>query len=112
MTTIALERGAGAALLAASAPDCGIGAIVSRGGRVDLAGARALAQVMAPTLLIVGSLDQPVIELDRRALRQMQCESELAIVPGASHLFDEATTFDAVIDLAALWFNRYLPEQP
>lgn len=106
------STGAGAALLAASAPDSGIGAIVSRGGRVDLAGPKALAQVTAPTLLIVGSLDQPVIELNRLALREMQCESELAIVPGASHLFDEGTTLDAVIDLAALWFNRYLPEQP
>jgi putative phosphoribosyl transferase len=105
------STGAGAAMLAASAPDSGIAAIVSRGGRVDLAGAAALAQVEAPTLLIVGSLDQPVIELNRLALRQMRCESELAIVPGASHLFEEGTTLDTVIKLAALWFNRYLPER-
>jgi dienelactone hydrolase len=105
------STGAGAAVLAASAPNSGIAAIVSRGGRVDLAGATALAQVQAPTLLIVGSLDQPVIELNRLALRQMRCESELAIVPGASHLFEEGTTLDTVIELAALWFNRYLPER-
>jgi putative phosphoribosyl transferase len=106
------STGAGAALLAAASPDTSIGAIVSRGGRVDLAGAAALAQVKAPTLLIVGSLDEPVIELNRLALRHMQCESELAIVPGASHLFEEGTTLDTVIELAAAWFNRYLPEQP
>jgi dienelactone hydrolase len=106
------STGAGAALLAAAAPSSRARAIVSRGGRVDLAGAVALAKVRAPTLLVVGSLDRPVIDLSRVALRQMRCESELAIVPGASHLFEEGETLDVVIELAALWFNRYLNEEP
>ena len=106
------STGAGAALLAAAAPGSRARAIVSRGGRVDLAGAVALAKVRAPTLLVVGSLDRPVIDLSRVALRQMRCESEIAIVPGASHLFEEGETLDVVIELAALWFNRYLNEEP
>lgn len=106
------STGAGAALLAAAAPASRARAIVSRGGRVDLAGAVALAEVRAPTLLVVGSLDRPVIELSRVALCQMRCETELAIVPGASHLFEEGDTLDVVIELAALWFNRYLNEAP
>lgn len=106
------STGAGAALLAAAAPDSRARAIVSRGGRVDLAGMAALGRVRAPTLLVVGSLDRPVIELSRVALRQLRCESELAIVPGASHLFEEGETLDVVIELAALWFNRYLNEEP
>jgi pimeloyl-ACP methyl ester carboxylesterase len=103
------STGAGAALLAASRPDAGIGAIVSRGGRPDLAGAPALAQVRAPTLLIVGSRDVPVIALNQTAMRHLQCPTELAIVEGASHLFEEAGTLDRVITLAAGWFCRHLP---
>lgn len=102
------STGAGAALLAASAPDAEIAAVVSRGGRPDLAGAPALAHVRAPTLLIVGSRDVPVIDLNRAAMRHMRCETELTIVPGASHLFEEAGTLDAVIALAARWFARHL----
>jgi pimeloyl-ACP methyl ester carboxylesterase len=82
-------------------------AVVSRGGRADLAGP-ALLQVEAPTLLIVGSLDTPVIELNREALAKLRCEKDLAIVPGAGHLFEEPGTLDEVVRLASDWFERYL----
>lgn len=104
------STGAGAALLAASAEDADIRAIVSRGGRPDLAGSRALARVRAPTLLIVGSLDLPVIELNRVAMRHLHAEAEFAIVPGAHHLFEEPSTLAMVIGHAVRWFLRYLPE--
>lgn len=104
------STGAGAALLAASSEDADIRAIVSRGGRPDLAGSRALARVRAPTLLIVGSFDLPVIDLNRDAMRHMRAETELVIVPGAHHLFEEPGTLDMVIAHAARWFLRYLPE--
>jgi pimeloyl-ACP methyl ester carboxylesterase len=84
-----------------------IAAVVSRGGRPDLAGG-ALARVEAPTLLIVGGYDEPVIELNREAMRQMHAHVELEIVPGATHLFEELGTLDEVADLAASWFARYL----
>lgn len=101
------STGGGAALLAASRQDAQISAVVSRGGRPDLAGADALAQVRAPTLLIVGSRDEPVIELNQAAMRQMQAKVELVIVPGAGHLFEEPGTLDQVIALAANWFVRH-----
>jgi predicted phosphoribosyltransferase len=101
------STGAGAALLAAARTDGRIRAIVSRGGRPDLAGA-ALHEVKAPTLLLVGSLDEPVIALNRRALSLLHCPAELVIVPGASHLFEEPGTLDEVIRVAALWFTRHL----
>ncbi len=104
------STGAGAALLAASRAGGGIAAIVSRGGRPDLAGMAALERVRSPTLLIVGSLDVPVIELNRTALQHLHAESELVIVPGASHLFEEARTLDQVIDHAARWFVRHFKE--
>lgn len=104
------STGAGAALLAASRAGGRIAAIVSRGGRPDLAGAAALERVRAPTLLIVGSLDVPVIELNRTALRHLHAKSELVIVPGASHLFEEARTLDQVIDHATRWFVRHFKE--
>ena len=104
------STGAGAALLAASHADGRIAAIVSRGGRPDLAGAAALERVRAPTLLIVGSLDVPVIALNRTALQHLHAKSELVIVPGASHLFEEAHTLDQVIDLATRWFVRHFKE--
>jgi pimeloyl-ACP methyl ester carboxylesterase len=81
--------------------------VVSRGGRPDLAG-DALARVEAPTLLIVGGDDEPVIDLNREAMRQMHAHVELEIVPGATHLFEEPGTLDQVADLAASWFARYL----
>jgi putative phosphoribosyl transferase len=82
-------------------------AIVSRGGRPDLAGP-ALPQVTAPTLLIVGSNDVVVIDLNERALRSLRCESQLEIVPGATHLFEEPGTLEQVAELALQWFLRWL----
>lgn len=93
----------------AAAGDAEIAAIVSRGGRPDLAGPTALASVRAPTLLIVGGLDDLVIDLNRKALAAMRCPRELAIVPGAGHLFEEPGTLDRVVALAVGWLGRYLP---
>lgn len=104
------STGGGAAIRAA-AGDPRIAAIVSRGGRPDLAGP-ALAVVQAPTLLIVGSLDGVVIDLNRDAADAMHCERKLAIVPGAGHLFEEPGTLDQVVELATAWFLRHLPEAP
>ena len=95
-------------LAAAELPDLA-GAVVSRGGRPDLAG-RALASVTAPTLLIVGGRDTPVIELNRLALAQLGGEKELAIVPGATHLFEEPGALDEVARLACGWFKRHLTQ--
>ena len=80
---------------------------MSRGGRPDLAGG-ALPRVKAPTLLIVGGDDEPVIEMNRDAMRQMHAHVELEIVPGATHLFEEPGTLEQVEQLAAGWFTRYL----
>jgi putative phosphoribosyl transferase len=102
------STGAAAALqLAASRPD-EIAAVVSRGGRPDLAGGEALARVRAPTLLIVGGEDHAVIELNRQALRELTCEKELAVVRGATHLFEEPGALAEVARLAARWFKGYL----
>jgi putative phosphoribosyl transferase len=101
------STGAAAALIAAAQRPATIAAVVSRGGRPDLAG-EALARVKAPTLLIVGGYDEPVIELNREAMRQMRAHVELEIVPGATHLFEESGTLEQVADLAASWFTRYL----
>lgn len=100
------STGAAAALVAA-AQDGGIGAVVSRGGRPDLAGA-ALPAVTAPTLLIVGGADHPVLELNREALARLCCEKRLEIVPGASHLFEEHGTLEAATELAKGWFLDHL----
>lgn len=102
------STGAGAALFAAAMTDGRIGAVVSRGGRPDLAG-DALAQVHAPTLLIVGSLDGSVIALNREALLRIAAPRKLVIVPGAGHLFEEPGTLDQVMDHAIDWFGRHLP---
>lgn len=100
------STGAGAALVAAAErPE--VGAVVSRGGRPDLAGA-ALTRVRAPTLLIVGGFDKPVIELNRRAFERLSETKDLQIVPGASHLFEEPGTLDEVARLARTWFTRHL----
>jgi putative phosphoribosyl transferase len=101
------STGGGAALVAAAARPQDIGAVVSRGGRPDLAGA-ALPRVTSPTLLIVGGLDTPVIQLNRDAMRHMRAEVTLEIVPGASHLFEEPGTLERVAELAGNWFSRYL----
>jgi putative phosphoribosyl transferase len=101
------STGAGAALVAAAERLDVVGAVVSRGGRPDLAGP-ALARVRAPTLLIVGEYDLQVIQLNRVAFAQLHCEKQLVIVPGATHLFEEPGTLDEVARLAREWFERYL----
>jgi putative phosphoribosyl transferase len=102
------STGAAAALRAAAEPDAGIAAVVSRGGRPDLAGAR-LPLVTAPTLLIVGGLDEVVLGLNREALAQLEgCESQLLVIPGATHLFEEPGTLEAAAEAAARWFTAHL----
>lgn len=100
------STGAAAALIAA-AHDPSIRAVVSRGGRPDLA-MHCLEQVRAPTLLIVGGEDTAVIALNRRAYERLRCEKEMSIVPGATHLFEEPGTLDQVVKLARQWFQRHL----
>lgn len=102
------STGAAAALCAAAELGDQISAVVSRGGRPDLAGGR-LGEVRAPTLLIVGGRDAVVLELNRRAQARLSCEHALEVVPGASHLFEEPGTLDQVAALAARWFACYLP---
>ncbi len=102
------STGAAAALWAASEAGTDIRAIVSRGGRPDLAAPR-LSIVPAPTLLIVGGADEIVLELNRRALTDLRCERELAVVPGATHLFEEPGALERVAELATAWFVRHLP---
>ena len=101
------STGAAAALAAAALRPDPVGAIVSRGGRPDLAGA-ALIRVRAPTLLIVGENDKQVIQLNRAALAQLRCEKQLVIVPGATHLFEESGALDVVARSARDWFERHL----
>jgi putative phosphoribosyl transferase len=101
------STGASAALVAAAARPEAAGAIVSRGGRPDLAGDE-LSRVRAPTLLIVGGNDVPVIGMNREALAQLRAEKKLEIVPGATHLFEEPGALEEVARLAAGWFVRYL----
>ncbi|WP_329124298.1 phosphoribosyltransferase family protein [Streptomyces sp. NBC_01353] len=100
------STGAAAALWAASDPAATVAAVVSRGGRPDLAGPR-LAAVRAPTLLIVGGHDPLVVDLNEQAQRQLRCENELVIVPGATHLFEEPGTLERVGELAAGWFGDH-----
>jgi dienelactone hydrolase len=101
------STGAAAALHAAADRPGQVAAVVSRGGRPDLAGDR-LARVNAPTLLIVGGRDAEVLQLNRAALRAMTCRKRLEIVPGASHLFEEPGTLDAAAHLAGAWFETHL----
>ncbi|MFG3539635.1 phosphoribosyltransferase family protein [Streptomyces clavifer] len=101
------STGAAAALRAAAATDSGVGAVVSRGGRPDLAGAD-LSGVRAPTLLIVGGDDTTVIDLNRQAQAALHCENRLDIIPGATHLFEEPGALDRVAELAQEWFTRHL----
>ena len=101
------STGAAAALAAAALRPDPVGAIVSRGGCPDLAGA-ALIRVRAPTLLIVGENDKQVIQLNRAALAQLRCEKQLVIVPGATHLFEEPGALAVVARLARDWFERHL----
>src|SRR5438552_13640380 len=101
------STGGAAALVAAAELAQQVGAVVSRGGRPDLAGA-ALPKVQAPTLLIVGGDDVPVIGMNQEAYDQMHCVRRMEIVPGASHLFEEPGTLERVAELAREWFVRYL----
>lgn len=101
------STGGAAALRAAAALGWTIGAVVSRGGRPDLAG-DALAYVKAPTLLIVGERDEDVLRLNESAYAQLRCEKSLAVVPRATHLFQEPGTLDEVARLAAAWFRKHL----
>ena len=101
------STGAAAALWAAAQPGNSVGAVVSRGGRPDLAGPR-LTAVRAPTLLIVGGRDDVVLQLNREAQAQLRCTNELVVVPGATHLFSEPGALESVAQLAADWFVRHL----
>ncbi|HEY7743537.1 MAG TPA: dienelactone hydrolase family protein [Burkholderiales bacterium] len=101
------STGAAAALNAAAERPARVAAVVSRGGRPDLAMA-ALSRVRAPTLLIVGGLDGPVIGMNRRAAEALECEHRVEIVPGATHLFEEPGKLEKVAQLARTWFRRYL----
>ncbi|MGW6600216.1 phosphoribosyltransferase family protein [Streptomyces sp. NPDC055036] len=101
------STGAAAALLSAAEPHADIKAVVCRGGRPDLA-AEALADVRAPTLLIVGGADTQVLDLNRRAAERMRCEHRLDVVPGATHLFEEPGALEAVADLAREWLTEHL----
>jgi dienelactone hydrolase len=106
------STGAGAALVAAAARPNMVGAIVSRGGRPDLAG-HALAQVKAPTLLLVGANDVAVIGMNQAALARLAAkQKQLVLIPGATHLFEEPGTLEQVARLAADWFTSYLFERP
>jgi putative phosphoribosyl transferase len=101
------STGAAAALIAAAARPDAVGAVISRGGRPDLAD-RALPNVQAPTLLIVGGHDEPVIEMNRDAMRRVRAPVELEIVPGATHLFEERGALEQVTRLATDWCRRHL----
>ena len=102
------STGSAAALIAAARLGARVRALVSRGGRPDLAGPAALVAVTAPTLLIVGGADHGVIELNQQAFARMQCEKRLAIVPHATHLFEEAGALEEVSTLAASWFSEHM----
>lgn len=102
------STGAAAALRAAASPDSGVRAVVSRGGRPDLAGNAALANVTAPTLLLVGGRDTAVIALNREACARLTCEKQLRVITGAGHLFEEPGTLEQVAEQAADWFVQHL----
>lgn len=105
------STGAAAALQLAALRGSDIAAVVSRGGRPDMAGQQALEKVLAPTLLIVGAFDDGVITLNQAAYTALHCEKRLEIVPGASHLFEEPGTLEAVARLASDWFVRHFPKK-
>jgi putative phosphoribosyl transferase len=105
------STGAGAALQAAARAPFPVKAVVSRGGRPDLA-EPYLPQVKAPTLLLVGGYDGPVIEMNQAAFRLLRCPKELTIIPGATHLFEEPGTLEQVADLALEWFLRHFSPDP
>jgi len=102
------STGSAAALIAAAQLGDHVSAVVSRGGRPDLAGPAALGAVTAPTLLIVGGADTAVLPLNEEALGHLRCTKELVVVPGATHLFEEPGALERVAELAAEWFARHL----
>jgi len=102
------STGSAAALIDAARLGRRIAAVVSRGGRPDLAGPVVLAAVTAPTLLIVGGADEEVLSLNEQAYQHLCCKKRLAVVPGATHLFEERGALEQVAELAAAWFDRYL----
>jgi putative phosphoribosyl transferase len=102
------STGSAAAIIAAARLGERIAAVVSRGGRPDLAGPAALAAVTAPTLLIVGGADHGVIELNQEAFERLQCRKNFVVVPGATHLFEERGALDIVAQEAASWFARHM----
>jgi dienelactone hydrolase len=102
------STGSAAALISAARLGDRVSAVVSRGGRPDLAGPVVLSSLLAPTLLIVGGADYGVIELNEEALQFMRCEKQLSIVPRATHLFEEPGTLEQVATLATDWFKSYL----
>ncbi|MFN3566720.1 MAG: dienelactone hydrolase family protein [Burkholderiaceae bacterium] len=104
------STGAAAALIAAAELGASVRAVVSRGGRPDLAPPEALARVRAPTRLVVGEWDREVLALNRGAARHLRCEHDLVIVPGATHLFEEPGTLEQAAVAARDWFVRYLPD--
>jgi putative phosphoribosyl transferase len=104
------STGGGAALMAAAALGDRLAGVVSRGGRPDLAG-EALPNVKCPTLLIVGGLDDVVIQLNREAFSKLRCEKEMKIIPGASHLFPETGKLDEVAHMCADWFHKYMTQE-
>lgn len=104
------STGAAAALLAAAERPGKAGAVVSRGGRPDLAGGEPLARVRAPTLLLVGERDPDVLELNREAMARMTCECRLEVIAGATHLFEEPGTLEQVTARAIGWFEQHLPD--
>ena len=101
------STGAAAALCAAAEQPASVWAVVSRGGRPDLA-AQRLPRVLAPTLMIVGGLDVDVLSLNRHAMRSMRCQTRLEVVPGATHLFEEPGAIESVAHLAGSWFETHL----
>lgn len=105
------STGAAAALLVAGEPQARVAAVVSRGGRPDLV-MDQLSKVRAPTLLIVGGDDEPVLSLNRRAFAELRCQKDLAVIPGATHLFEEPGALEEVARLARDWFQRYLEAEP
>jgi putative phosphoribosyl transferase len=102
------STGSAGALIAAARLGEQVSAVVSRGGRPDLAGPAALAAVKAPTLLIVGGADHGVIELNQEAYKRLQCQKEFAVIPGATHLFEERGALEQVAEAATSWFTRHM----